>query len=81
MAVIERYITAQGVQPRTCQRADLTPGSHRPKCTAELILRGTSGEEFLCRAHAVQSLAAKKELLAEAVIDLALGVDSRIGPT
>jgi hypothetical protein len=75
VGIIEVYKTAEGIQPRTCQRADLTPGSMRPKCTAEVIVHGTGREEFLCRIHAAQALSGNRDLLATAVIELAIQND------
>jgi hypothetical protein len=68
--IIEPYIEDCGAEPRICQRAVF---SSRAKCNAEIVLRDEHGEDqFLCRPHAAQELRANLDLLARAVIDIAL---------
>jgi hypothetical protein len=68
--IIEPYIEDSGEAPRICQRA---VSSSQAKCDAEIVLRDEHGEEqFLCRTHAAQELRANLDLLARAVIDIAL---------
>jgi hypothetical protein len=67
--IIEPYIDDSG-EPKICRRAVF---SSRAKCNAEIVLRDEHGEEqFLCRIHAAQELGANLDLLARAVIDIAL---------
>jgi hypothetical protein len=77
MPIIAPYRDDDGAEPRPCERAALTSGT---KCTAAIILRDENDKHhFLCRSHATQHLSGNKELLASAVIELALmvGVSAR----
>jgi hypothetical protein len=68
--IIEPYIEDCGEEPRICQRAVF---SSRAKCGAEIVLRDEHGEDqFLCRIHAAQVLKTNLDLLATAVIEIAL---------
>jgi hypothetical protein len=68
--IIEPYIDDSGEEPRICRRAVF---SSRAKCNAEIVLRDEHGEDqFLCKTHAAQELRANLDLLARAVIDIAL---------
>jgi hypothetical protein len=68
--IIEPYIDDSGEEPQICRRAVF---SSRAKCMAEIVLRDEHGEDqFLCRTHAAQELGANLDLLARAVIDIAL---------
>jgi hypothetical protein len=70
MPIIASYRDDDGAEPRPCERAVLTSGA---KCTAAIILRDENDKHhFLCRAHAAQHLSGNHELLASAVIELAL---------
>jgi hypothetical protein len=72
MTIIAPYKDDDGAEPRPCERAVLTSGA---KCTAAIILRDENDKHhFLCRSHAAQHLSGNKELLASAVIELALTV-------
>ena len=70
MQIIEPYIDDSGEEPRICRLAVF---SSRAKCSAEIVLRDAQGEDqFLCKTHAAQELRANLDLLARAVIDIAL---------
>jgi hypothetical protein len=72
MPIIAPYKDDDGAEPRPCERAVLTSGT---KCTATIILRDENDKHhFLCLAHAAQHLSGNQELLASAVIELALTV-------
>jgi hypothetical protein len=72
MPIIEPYLDNDGQDPRPCERAVLTSGT---KCSAEMILRDENGKQhFLCKAHAAQHLSGNQDLLASAVIEMALRV-------
>jgi hypothetical protein len=72
MPIIAPYRDDDGEEPRTCERAVLTSGA---KCTAAIVLRDENGKHhFLCPPHAVQHLSGNQNLLASAVIELALAV-------
>jgi hypothetical protein len=72
MPTIAPYRDDYGEKPRPCERAALTSGT---KCTAAIILRDENGKHhFLCLAHAAQHLSGNQDLLACAVIELALTV-------
>ncbi len=72
MPIIAPYRDDDGEEPRSCERAALTSGT---KCIAALILRDENDKHHsLCRAHAVQHLSGNQDLLASAVIELALTV-------
>ena len=67
MATIEHY----RLEPRTCQGATLAAAA--TKCKAEVILTDEYGKQhFLCKHHAAQSLSGNRDLLAKAVVELAL---------
>ena len=68
--IIEPYIEDCGEEARMCQRAIF---SARAKCRAEIVLRDEHGEDhFLCRTHAAQELRTNLNLLARAMIEIAL---------
>jgi hypothetical protein len=70
MPIIAPYKDDDGAEPRPCERAVLTSGT---KCTAAIVLRDENDKRhFLCRSHAAQHLSGNQELLAGAVIELAL---------
>jgi hypothetical protein len=70
MPIIAPYRDDDREEPQTCERAVLTSGI---KCTAAIILRDENGKHhFLCLAHAAQHLSGNQDLLASAVIELAL---------
>jgi hypothetical protein len=70
MPIIAPYKDDDGEAPRPCERAVLTSGK---KCTAAIILRDENDKHhFLCRSHAAQHLSGNQDLLAGAVIELAL---------
>jgi hypothetical protein len=72
MPIIGPYRDDDGEAPRPCERAVLTSGT---KCTAAIILRDENGKHhFLCLPHAAQHLSGNQDLLASAVIELALTV-------
>ena len=72
MPIILPYVFEEEEGPRACERAVLTSGV---KCTAEIVLRDKNGKHhFLCKTHAAENLSGNQELLASAVIELALGV-------
>jgi len=72
MPIIGPYRDDDGEEPRPCERAALTSGT---KCVAAIILRDENGKRhFLCKAHAAQHLSGNRDLLASAVIELALAV-------
>jgi hypothetical protein len=68
--IIEPYIEDCGEEPRICQRAVFSPHA---KCSAEIVLRDEHREDqYLCRIHAAQELKTNLDLLARAVIQIAL---------
>ena len=70
MPIIARYRDDDGAEPRLCERAILTSGT---KCTAAIVLCDENGKRHsLCLPHAVQHLSGNQDLLACAVIELAL---------
>jgi hypothetical protein len=70
MPTIAPYKDDDGEEARPCERAALTSGT---KCIAAIILRDENDKHhFFCLAHAAQHLSANQELLASAVIELAL---------
>jgi hypothetical protein len=70
MAIIAPYRDDDGEEPRPCERAALTSGT---KCIAAIILRDENDKHhFLCLTHAAKHLSGNQELLARAVIELAL---------
>jgi hypothetical protein len=70
MAIIVRYRDDDGSEPRLCERAILTSGT---KCTAAIVLCDENGKRHsLCLPHAVQHLSGNQDLLASAVIELAM---------
>lgn len=70
MQIIEPYIEDCGEEARICQHAAF---SSRAKCVAEIVLRNEHGDDrFLCRIHAAQELRSNLDLLARAVIEIAL---------
>jgi hypothetical protein len=70
MPIIAPYRDDDGAEPRPCERAALTSGT---KCTAAIVLRDENDKRhLLCRSHAAQHLSGNQELLADAVIELAL---------
>jgi len=72
MPIIGLYRDDDEEEPRPCERAVLTSGT---KCTAVIVLRDENGKRhFLCRSHAAQHLSGNQELLASAIIELALSV-------
>jgi hypothetical protein len=72
MSIIGSYRDNGGEDPRPCERAVLTSGT---KCVAAIILRDENdNHHFLCLAHAAQHQSGNQELLARAVIELALTV-------
>ena len=72
MPIIARYRDDDGAEPRLCERAILTSGT---KCTAAIVLCAENGKHhFLCLPHAAQHLNGNQDLLASAVIELALTV-------
>jgi hypothetical protein len=72
MPTIAPYKDDDGPEPRPCERTVLTSGT---KCTATIILRDENGtHHFLCLSHATQHLSGNQDLLASAVIELALTV-------
>ena len=72
MPIIAPYKDDDGAEPRPCERAALTSGT---KCTAAIILRDENGKHhLLCLSHAAQHLSGNQDLLASAVIELALAV-------
>jgi hypothetical protein len=72
MPIIAPYRDDDGGDSRPCERAVLTSGV---KCIAAIVLRDENDKHhFLCLAHAVQHLSGNRELLASAVIELALTV-------
>ena len=76
MPIISPYRDDDGEELRPCERAVLTSGT---KCIAAIILRDENDKHhFLCLTHAAQHLSGNQELLARAVIELALaeGVSS-----
>jgi hypothetical protein len=74
MPMIAPYRDDDGQEPKPCERAVLTSGI---KCTPAIILRDENGKDhFLCKAHAAQHLSGNQDLLASAVIELALIVRS-----
>jgi hypothetical protein len=71
-AISVRYRDDDGAGPRLCERAILTSGT---KCTAALVLCDENGKRhYLCLPHAVQHLSGNQDLLAGAVIELALNM-------
>jgi hypothetical protein len=79
MPIIAPYRDYDGGEPRPCERAILTSGT---KCTAAVVLCDENGKRhFLCLPHAVQHLSGNQDLLASAVIELALkmGVSMNAG--
>jgi hypothetical protein len=74
MPTIEPYMFDDEQGPRTCARADMKSAT---KCTAEMILRDEQGTmQFLCKHHANQILSGSRTLLASAVIELALKLNT-----
>lgn len=72
MPIIGLYRDDDGEDPRPCERAVLTSGT---KCISAIILRDENDKHhFLCLAHAAQHLSGNQELLARAVIEVALKV-------
>jgi hypothetical protein len=72
MHIIEPYTEDGGEELRLCQHAVF---SSNVKCSAEVVLRDVHGENaFLCKTHATQELKGNPELLARAVIEIALMV-------
>jgi hypothetical protein len=72
MPIIAPYRDDDGGEPRPCERAVLTSGT---KCTASIVLCDENGKHhFLCMPHAAQNLSGNQDLLASAVIELALTV-------
>jgi hypothetical protein len=72
MPIIAPYRDDDKDEPRPCERAVLTSGT---KCIAAIILRDENEKRhFLCLAHAAQHLSGNQQLLASAVIELALTV-------
>jgi hypothetical protein len=72
MAIVAPYRDDDGEESRPCERAVLISGV---KCIAAIVLRDENDKHhFLCLAHAVQHLSSNQELLASAVIELALTV-------
>jgi hypothetical protein len=69
MAIIERYVTAEGVPPRACQLAHNLAAK---SCVAEVVIRSGKVEQFLCRRHAADALASNLTLLAQLVVELYL---------
>jgi hypothetical protein len=70
MPIIAHYRDDDGEDARLCERAVLTSGT---KCIAAIILRDENDKHhFLCLTHAIQHLSGNQELLASAVIELAL---------
>jgi hypothetical protein len=70
LQIIEPYNEDGGEEPRLCQHAVFSSGA---KCNAEIVLRDEHGDDqFLCRTHAAQELGGNLDLLARAVIELAL---------
>jgi hypothetical protein len=72
MPIIGLYRDDDEEEPRPCERAVFTSGT---KCIAAIILRDENDKHhLLCLAHAAQHLSGNQELLARAVIELALTV-------
>jgi hypothetical protein len=72
MPIIAPYRDDDGEEPRPCEHAARTSGT---RCIAAIILRDENDKHhFLCRAHAAQYLSGSQDLLASAVIELALTV-------
>jgi hypothetical protein len=72
MPIIAPYRDDDGGDSRPCERAVLTSGT---KCTAAIVLRDENDKHhFLCLAHAARHLSGNQDLLASAVIELALAV-------
>ncbi len=70
LQIIEPYSADGGEEPRLCQHAVF---SSSVKCNAEIVLRDEHGDDqFLCRNHAAQELGGNLDLLARAVMELAL---------
>jgi hypothetical protein len=70
LQIIEPYSEEDGEEPRLCQHAVFSSSA---KCNAEIVLRDEHGDDrFLCRNHAAQELGGNLDLLARAVIELAL---------
>jgi hypothetical protein len=70
MSIIMRYRDDDGAEQRLCERAILTSGT---KCTATVVLCDENGKRHsLCLPHAAQHLSGNQDLLARAVIELAL---------
>jgi hypothetical protein len=70
MPIIARYRGDDGAEPQLCERAILTSGT---KCTATVVLCDENGKRhYLCLPHAVQHLTGNQDLLATAVMELAL---------
>jgi len=70
--IITRYRDDDGAEPRLCERAILTSGT---KCTATVVLCDENGKRHpLCLPRAVQHLSGDQDLLASAVIELALTI-------
>jgi hypothetical protein len=70
MPIIAPYKDDDEAEPLPCERAVLTSGT---KCVAAIILRDENNKHhFLCLSHAAQHLSGNQELLASAVIELAL---------
>ena len=70
MPIITGYRDDDGAEPQLGERSILTSGT---KCTAAIVLCAENGKHhFLCLPHAAQHLNGNQDLLASAVIELAL---------
>jgi hypothetical protein len=78
MPIIAPYRDYDGGEPRPCERAIVTSGT---KCTATVVLYDENGKRhYLCLPHAVQHLSGNQDLLASAVIELALAMGVSMNP-